>query len=88
MFHMYTCKEVAELTSQSFDHTLSLRQKIGMYLHLSMCKFCSRHKKQMAFLKQLLDLNKKQPDTIHHSVNLSETKKEEIKRSIREHTHS
>ncbi len=85
---MYTCKQVTGLISQSLDHKLSFRQKIGMYLHLSMCKLCSRHKKQMAFLKQLLDLNKKQPDTIHQSMNLSETKKEEIKRCIREHTHS
>jgi hypothetical protein len=88
MFRMYTCKEVAELTSQSFDHALSLRQKIGMYFHLSMCKLCSRHKKQMAFLNHLLDLNKKQPDAIHHSVTLSETKKEKIKKRIREQTHS
>jgi len=88
MFRMYTCKEVAELTSQSFDHALSLQQKVGMYLHLSMCKLCSRHKKQMAFLNQLLDFNKKQPDTIHQAVNLSKTKKEKIKKRIREQTHS
>lgn len=85
---MYTCKQVSELISQSLDHRLSLSQKIGMYLHLSMCKLCSRHKKQMAFLNQLLDLNKKQPGAIHHSVTLSETKKEEIKKRIREQTHS
>jgi hypothetical protein len=88
MFRMYTCKEVAELTSQTFDDTLSLRQKVGMYLHLSMCKLCSRHKKQMAFLNQLLNLNKEKPNAIHHSVNLSETTKEKIKKCIREQTHS
>lgn len=83
---MYTCKQVTELISQSLDHKLPLRQKVGMYLHLSMCKLCNRHKKQMAFLNQLLNLNKKQPDAIHPSVHLSETKKEEIKKRIREQT--
>lgn len=85
---MYSCKEIAELISQSMDHQLTLRQKIGFYLHLSMCTFCARHKKQMDFLKQLLDLNKKQPDVIHRSMTLSRTKKEEIKKCLRDHTHS
>ena len=84
---MYSCKEVTELISRSHDQNLGLRQKLGLYIHLSMCKLCSQHKKQMAFLKQLLDKNTQQPEATHHSVCLSHTKKEEIKKCIREHTH-
>ena len=47
---MLTCKQVSELVSQSIDRRLSLRERIGVRLHLLICRMCSRVKKQMEFI--------------------------------------
>ena len=85
---MYTCKEATELMSQSLDRKLTFGQKIGLKIHLSMCKLCSRHKKQMSFLQQLFSRNAEESADLHQSLNLSDEKKEEIKENIRKETHS
>lgn len=85
---MYTCKEATELLSQSLDSKLTLSQKIGLHMHLSMCKLCTRHKKQIAFLQELFFSNTEKTTELHQSLTLSEKKKEEIKENIRQQTHS
>jgi len=51
---MLNCKEVADLASKSLDAKLTLRQKLGMRLHLMMCKFCCRYVKRLKFLHRTM----------------------------------
>lgn len=44
---MRSCKEVTSLISESLDRRLPLGQRLGVRLHLMMCKFCSRYRKQL-----------------------------------------
>ncbi len=37
---MMTCKEVSRLVSESLEQKLALRQRIAMWFHLGMCRFC------------------------------------------------
>jgi hypothetical protein len=85
---MYTCKEATELLSQSLDRKLTFGQKLGLKMHLSMCKLCTRHKKQMSFLQKLFSRNTEESANLHKSLSLSDEKKEEIKEDIRQQTHS
>jgi hypothetical protein len=48
---MLSCKEVSRLVSESLDRKLPLWQRIQMRLHLLMCRFCSRFRKQTLFLR-------------------------------------
>lgn len=48
---MLTCRETTSLISQSLDAKLSLRQRIAVRIHLFMCRFCSRFKKQLYFIR-------------------------------------
>ena len=48
---MLSCKEVSVLVSESLDRKLAFRQRLAVRMHLLMCRFCSRYRKQLLFLK-------------------------------------
>lgn len=51
---MFKCSEVTKLISRSMDQNLPLRQKIGIRIHLAMCKYCSMYKKQLELIRKLI----------------------------------
>jgi hypothetical protein len=67
---MLSCKEVSHLVSQSLDRKLPLWQRIQVRLHLLMCRFCSRFRKQVLFLK----------DAAHHYLLAVEADTAEVAR--------
>lgn len=48
------CKEVAELSSNSLDESLPLKKRLGLKLHIMMCKFCRRHNEQLYLIRELI----------------------------------
>jgi len=48
---MLSCKEVSHWVSESLDRQLPFWQRIQVRLHLLMCRFCSRFRKQVLFLR-------------------------------------
>lgn len=51
---MISCKKAAELTCQSLDRTLSLRERIQLWMHLAMCSACNAFRKQSIELDRLI----------------------------------
>ncbi|MHB1012706.1 MAG: anti-sigma factor family protein [Desulfobacteria bacterium] len=49
---MLSCKDVTQLISESMDHSLPIGKRIGMRLHLLMCKFCSRYERQLLLIRE------------------------------------
>lgn len=45
------CKRAARLQSEAMDHPLSPGQRIGLRIHLALCKWCRRYGKQIRFLR-------------------------------------
>jgi hypothetical protein len=45
------CREAARLQSEALDHPLGLGQRIGLRIHLVLCKWCRRYGKQIGFLR-------------------------------------
>jgi hypothetical protein len=58
---MLTCKEVSKLVSESLEQGVPWRKRIGMQIHLMMCEYCSRFKRQMLFLRRLSRLMPEDP---------------------------
>lgn len=45
------CKEAIRLQSDALDRPLSRLQRVGLRIHLAMCRWCSRYGKQIKFLR-------------------------------------
>ena len=50
--HMLRCREVAKLVSDSLDRQLPFWQRIGVRVHLLMCKACACYERQLLFLRR------------------------------------
>ncbi|MCF7863738.1 MAG: zf-HC2 domain-containing protein [Kiritimatiellales bacterium] len=51
---MLSCKDVSKLVSDSLDVRLSVRQRVGVRVHLAMCGMCRAYRRQMVLLRRLL----------------------------------
>ena len=51
---MLSCREISELASKSLDTKLTLRQRLGLGVHLRMCDQCARYRRQLVQLREVL----------------------------------
>ncbi len=81
---MLTCKEAAQLLSDSLDRKLPLRQRIALRIHLLMCKLCPRFREQILFLKETLNQFRLEGEgeRLLASDSLSAEARERIQRAI------
>jgi hypothetical protein len=45
------CREATRLQSEALDRPLGLGRRIGLRIHLVLCKWCRRYGKQIGFLR-------------------------------------
>jgi hypothetical protein len=74
-----TCKEASRLQSQALDRKLSSMQRIGLRMHLLLCKWCRRYGKQIRFLH---DAVREHPDHLTERQSLSPSARERIKQRL------
>jgi len=46
-----TCRQATRLQSEARDRSLSFFEKLGLRLHLFLCKWCRRYGEQLKFLR-------------------------------------
>jgi hypothetical protein len=46
-----SCAETARRLSEAQDHPLSLGARCGVTIHLFLCRFCRRYRRQLMFLR-------------------------------------
>jgi hypothetical protein len=49
---MLSCKDVTKLVSESMDRSLPLGKRVGVRLHLLICRFCERYRRQLLRLRE------------------------------------
>jgi hypothetical protein len=81
---MLSCKEVSRLVSDSLDRELSIWQRMQVRMHLMMCRFCSRFRRQTLFLRDAARryLAAGEEETPRGAAALSLDARERIKRSL------
>ncbi len=55
---IFSCKQISRLISESMDRRLPLSTRMGIRFHLMMCTLCRRYRKQLLFIRSLLQTNK------------------------------
>ncbi|MCI0533881.1 MAG: hypothetical protein L0Z50_01495 [Verrucomicrobiales bacterium] len=80
---MPTCREASRLQSQALDQPLSLPKRVGLRLHLLVCKWCRRYGRQIRFLRAAAhDHHDELTEGIPRT--LSPEARERLKRSLRD----
>ena len=46
-----SCREASRLQSEALDRPLTFFQRLGLWFHLLICRWCRRYGKQIAFLR-------------------------------------
>ncbi len=49
---MLSCKDVTRLISESMDASLPIGKRIGVRIHLLMCRFCARYERQLLLIRE------------------------------------
>ena len=82
---MLSCKDVTRLISESMDHSLPLGKRVGVRLHLLICKFCARYERQLLIIRDTVRRFVATEETAGGTLGepLSEEAKERIRRSLR-----
>lgn len=75
------CKAATRLQSEAFDHKLSFRQRLGLRIHLVLCKWCRRYGKQITFIHNAAQSH---PDEMAESApqQLSDEARERIRQKL------
>ncbi len=72
-----SCREATRLQSEAMDRPLSLRKRIGLRIHLALCRWCRRYGMQIGFLRSVAHE--------HHEETLpAQTLRPEAKERIKE----
>jgi hypothetical protein len=79
---MYNCKEVTRIVSESLDRKLPLHQRMDIRVHLFMCKFCSRYRKQLLILREAMRLQTRYDEDSGSPITLPPEARERIKLSL------
>ena len=48
---MLSCRDVTRLISESMDGSLPVGTRIGVRLHLLVCRFCARYERQLRLIR-------------------------------------
>lgn len=46
-----SCRQASRLQSEALDHKLPVLQRLGLRIHLRLCKWCRRYGTQLRFLR-------------------------------------
>ena len=84
MIHwMFNCKEVTYMVSESLDRELPFLQRMGIRMHLFMCKFCSRFRKQLLLFTKVSQVLSTYLAQFEPSGTLSPEARARIKQTMR-----
>lgn len=50
---MFRCHDVSEKVSQAMDASLPLGHRLAIHLHLMMCRYCARFRRQLVMLRTM-----------------------------------
>lgn len=81
---LLNCREVTYMVSESLDRKLPIAQRMGIRMHLFMCKFCTRFRRQLLTLSKMSKFYGAHEAQLEPSVALSPEARARITQAIRQ----
>jgi hypothetical protein len=81
---MLSCKDVTRLISESMDQSLPFGKRVGVRLHLLICRFCARYERQLLLIRETirrLVATEEKPGALHGET-LSSEARERIRNAL------
>ena len=80
---MFRCKDVSQKVSLSMDVQLPYHHRMAVQMHLRMCRYCARFRRQLIMLRKMSrHIDSEQPGS-EATGKLSNESKERIKETLR-----
>jgi hypothetical protein len=76
-----TCRQATRLQSDAMDRPLSFCEKLGLRLHLFLCKWCRRYGEQLKFLRSAAH-QCEEHESYQQTQRLSPEARERIKQTL------
>lgn len=76
------CAEVTRRQSQALDRRLGLGERLGLALHLRLCKWCRDYGQQIRFLREAARAIP--PSALEKTIPLPDAARTRIKKALRE----
>jgi hypothetical protein len=83
MHWMFCCKDVSQKVSESMDRKLPLHHRMFIRIHLMMCKYCSRFRRQLLLLREMSGFDQIVDASTEFSAGLSLEAQKRIKDSLK-----
>lgn len=80
---MFRCRDVSQKVSQSMDEPLPFSQRMAVWIHLMMCRYCRRFQRQLIALRKISGMEDMGDSIDEASDKLSEDAKTRIKEKLR-----
>jgi predicted anti-sigma-YlaC factor YlaD len=72
------CREATRLTSEARERRLTRWERAGLTIHLGLCRYCRRYRRQLAYLRDVVKTIVEEPAA------MSESAKARIRRKLEE----
>jgi len=79
---MFNCKEVSQVVSESMDRGLPIHHRIFVHMHLLMCKYCARFRRQLLLIREVCRSEKVVPGESEDTRVLPQDACDRIKQSL------
>lgn len=84
---MLNCQEASQIVSESLDRKLPFRKRVGLWIHLSMCRLCSRFRRDFLRIRGAVEEASQDPenDALLPNASLSVEARDRMKRAVKKH---
>jgi hypothetical protein len=80
---MFRCQDVSRKVSQSMDGSLAFHQHLAIRIHLMMCRYCRRFRRQLMMFRKISLFEDLEPPKGETPEKLSQETKARIKEKLR-----
>ena len=82
---MMNCRKISRMVSDSMDRKLPFYQRWGIRIHLMMCRYCLRYRKQLLFLRKVIQQTTDWDDESGTGTPMPAAARERINASLQRH---